>query len=87
MAGRRGADADVRTGIVRPQLTGAAYVAGVPNAPVVETTWWLRVSTFRQVIVSPATMLTVCGEKALRLICTVFVAASAGPDSQVSMQP
>ena len=45
--------------------------------PVTETIWWFRVSTFRHVIVSPATMLTVWGEKAARLICTALVAASA----------
>jgi hypothetical protein len=35
----------------------------------------LRVSTFLHLIVSPATMLTVAGEKAARLIWTVFVVA------------
>ena len=45
--------------------------------PVVETTWWSRLSTLRHLIVSPATMLTVAGENELRRIWTPLVAASA----------
>src|SRR5215204_2580708 len=53
---------------------------GEAKVPVAETTWWFRVSTLRHLTVSPATMLTVWGEKALRLMSTGFVAASAsGP--------
>ena len=48
---------------------------GEANVPVVETTWWLRVSSFRQRMVSPATMFTVAGENDERLMETTFVAA------------
>jgi hypothetical protein len=61
---------------VRPGLS-----TGDSNAPVVETTWWSRVSSLRQRIESPATMLTVAGWNAVRLIETTFVAAAAGEAS------
>ena len=48
---------------------------GEAKEPVVDTTWWLRESSFLQRTVSPATMLTVAGENDERLIETTFVAA------------
>ena len=53
---------------------------GEAKAPVVETIWWFWVSSLRQRIESPATMLTVAGENAARLIETVFVVAAVAGD-------
>ena len=53
--------------------------------PVVETTWWLRVSSFRHRIVSPAVMLTVAGENDARLIETIFVVAAEAAGATASV--
>ena len=58
---------------------------GDANVPVVETTWWLRVSSFRHRIVSPAVMLTVAGENDARLIETFFVVAAEAAGATASV--
>src|SRR4029079_15652027 len=46
------------------------------NAPLLATTWWLTVSTFFQVTVSPPAIVTVFGANAVDLMFTVLPAVS-----------
>ena len=51
---------------------------GDTNAPLLATTWCFSVSLLTHVIKSPALIVTLVGENAVRVIFTVFVAVPCG---------